>query len=148
MSAATPPLATAEPGQSFAGPPLAMTMERILAFSAGVPGEPGWPHKNLHTDEAKAREAGLPAIIASGTQSEGRLVELMVELFGPAWYDGGVVELKLPTSVFAGDVVQAKAVLLEVREAEGGRECHLDVWCEKQTGEKVLVGTATGRVGT
>lgn len=132
-------------GTTFDGPPMAMTIERVLAFSSGVPGEPGWPHRNLHTDEGKAREAGLPAIIASGTQSEGLLIELLIDLFGASWHRSGVVELKLPRSVVVGDVVRAKATLRAIREADGGAVCDLDVWCEKQTGEAVLVGTASCR---
>jgi acyl dehydratase len=123
-----------------------MSLERVLAFSSGLPGEPGWPHRNLHTDEAKAREAGLPAIIASGTQSEGHLIELMIDLFGHAWHHTGVIELKVPLSVFVGDTVQAKATLISVHQGDGECEFVLDAWCEKQTGEKVLVGQARGRL--
>lgn len=133
-------------GTTRCGPPTTLTIERVLAFSAGVPGEPGWPHRNLHTDEAKAREAGLPAIIASGTQSEGLLVELLIELFGDAWHHSGEVALKLPRSVLVGDTVQAKATVREIREADGGPVCELDVRCETQTGEAVLIGTASCRM--
>jgi len=61
---------TATPlGTRFTGRSLALSLARVLAFSAGPLDEPGWPQRNLHTDRDKAREAGLEDIIASGTQS-------------------------------------------------------------------------------
>jgi acyl dehydratase len=142
-----PRILTAAVGESFDGRSLEFTLPRILAFSAGVPGDQGWPLRNLHTDEEKAREAGLPAMIASGTQSEGLLIELMLDLFGEAWFGTGIVELKLPMSVFVGDTVTPRATVTEIDEVPEGRRYSLEVWCEKQTGDRVLTGTACGIPG-
>lgn len=137
------PIASADVGACFAGRPCAFSLARVLAFSAGFISEPDWPHRNLHTDLEKAQEAGLDAIIASGTQSEGLLVTLLIDLFGIAWLEHGVMDLKVINSVHVDDIVQAKAILKERSDAGERETVLLDVWCEKQDGTKVLVGSAT-----
>lgn len=142
-STSTSAVASAEMGASFEGRPFDFSLARVLAFSAGFISEPEWPHKNLHTDLEKAQEAGLDAIIASGTQSEGLLVTLLIDLFGIPWLEHGVMDLKVINSVHVDDTVQAKAVLKERTDTGAGATALLDVWCEKQDGTKVLVGNAT-----
>lgn len=139
----TPSVASAEIGASFDGPPCEYSLARVLAFSAGFIDEPNWPHKNLHTDLDMAQEAGLDTIIASGTQSEGLLVALLIELFGTPWLEHGVMDLKVINSVHVDDVVQAKAILKDRTDTGEDTTALLDVWCEKQDGTKMLVGSAT-----
>ena len=137
-----PSIAGSAIGQEFTSRPLIFSPARILAFSGGDLAEPGWPARNLHTDIEKARESGLPGIIASGTQTEGLLVEMLIGLFGEAWLHRGVLESKFPRSVFVADTVRCRAVLQAI-EQQGGRDHYrLDVWCENQAGDKVIIGTA------
>ena len=99
-------------GAEFSGPVRHLTLERVLAFSGGPFAQPHWPDRNLHTDAEKAREAGLAGIIVSGTQFEGHLVDLLVELFGEAWFTAGTIEIKIPISLMLGennsDLVRAR----------------------------------------
>jgi len=67
--------------------------------------EPGWPHRNIHTDRATAQAAGLPDIIVSGTQFEGILITHLIGLFGVGWYQGGELEAKIVKSAFVNDEV-------------------------------------------
>ncbi|MCG8543004.1 MAG: hypothetical protein MJE12_02220 [Alphaproteobacteria bacterium] len=127
---------------AFEGRPRDFSLARVLAFSGGFLSEPEWPHENLHTDLDKAREAGLPDLIASGTQSEGLLVELLIDLFGVRWLKQGVMDIKVINSVHVDDSVQAKAILTDRVAEPGCTKMSLEVWCEKQDGAKVLVGTA------
>ena len=114
----------------------------MLAFSGGPIDTPEWPAKNLHTDLEKAAEAGLSAPIASGIQYEGHLVELLLRLFGDAWLREGVLQVKYPRTVAAGDAVQPMA-RVTARSAEGDKVgVELEVWCQRTNEEKVLVGTA------
>ncbi len=138
----TTSMQTANVGATFEGRVREMSLDRILAFSGGFFDEPNWPHKNLHTDLAKAQEAGLPDLIASGNHSVGILVELLVQLFGEIWLCHGELDLKVVNSVYAGDTVQAKAVVKERQETDNGTTVTLDAWCENQTGTLVIVGTA------
>jgi acyl dehydratase len=133
-------------GSTFEGRVREMPLDRILAFSGGFLSDADWPHKNLHTDLAKAQEAGLPDLIASGNQSVGVLVALLTEIFGPAWFTRGVLDLKIVNSVHSGDSVQAKAMVRERREQRDAIDITLDAWCENQHGVKVIIGDAMCRL--
>lgn len=135
-----------EVGSMFEGRVREMSLDRILAFSGGFLSDPDWPHKNLHTDLAKAQDAGLPDLIASGNQSVGILVALLIEIFGSAWFTEGVLDLKIVNSVYSGDTVQAKAVVKERCEQGGAVDVMLDAWCENQNGVKVITGDAVCRL--
>lgn len=133
-------------GAEFAGPVRHLTLERVLAFSGGPFAQAQWPDRNLHTNAEKAREAGLVGIIVSGTQFEGHLVDLLVELFGEAWFSAGTIEIKIPKSLMLGETVQPKATLREVREDCSERIFVLDVRCNNPYGEAVMIGTASCRL--
>ena len=136
----------ASAGAEFAAPVRRLTLERVLAFSGGPFSQPQWPDCNLHTSLDKAREAGLPGVIVSGTQFEGHLVDLLVDIFGEAWFAAGTVETRIPKSLMLGDTVQPKAVLRDIRDEGGSRTFLLDVCCENQRGEPVMIGTASCRL--
>lgn len=136
-------LLTAEPGRVFAGRARKLTWARALALSGGPLDAPVWPDKNLHTDLEAAHAAGLAEVVVSGTQWEGYLVGLMVELFDMAWMRHGQLDIKIPRSVKIGETIQPKA-RLEGRETAGNCvRLAFSVWCENQDGQQVLVGTAS-----
>lgn len=134
-------------GAEFSGRPKRMAWERLWAFSGGPFAAQGWPKKNLHTDPEVARSVGLPTVGASATQYLGHLVELMLDLFGEDWLKGGRIgQLKFIKLVADGDILTTRARVL-AREQEGEAVRYtLDVWCENQRGERVLIGQATGVV--
>ena len=88
-------------GDVLAGNALSLSLARVLAFSGGAFDEPGWPQRNLHTNLDKAREAGLDRIIASGTQSEGLLIALLLEVFGDDWHRTGKLEVRFMKPVLS-----------------------------------------------
>lgn len=137
------PIATAEVGTTFTGLACDLSLDRILAFSGGFLSEPNWPHKNLHTDLDKAREAGLPDLIASGNQSIGVLTSLMIEIFGTPWFSRGALDLKVVKSVYTNETVQAKAVVKDRQTIDNAVVVTLDAWCENQHGDTIVVGTTT-----
>ena len=139
----TSPLATADIGTAFEGRVRELTLDRILAFSGGFLSEPNWPHKNLHTDLAKAQEAGLPDLIASGNHSVGILVEFLIQLFGITWLSQGVLDMKIVNSAYAGDTIQARATLTKRLEVDGRLDITLDMQCLDQNGTTIIAGTAT-----
>jgi 3-hydroxybutyryl-CoA dehydratase len=137
----TPP--ECEVGATVAGREFEMTLARVLAFSGGAFDEPGWPQRNLHTDREKAREAGLDHIIASGTQSEGLLIGLMVDVFGAAWHEHGWLDLRFVKPVRVGDKVRPMlrwtGSQIDASETRYAATC----WCENGAGERVIDGTAS-----
>ena len=140
----TEALFNASPGDQFEGGRRTLSLARMLAFSGGLLDVPGWPDANLHTDADKAREAGLESIIASGTQSEGILMALLVSLFGPNWHRSGALDAKITGSVVVDDTIQAKAQLISRNSTSTGEQFVLDVWCENGVGQKIIVGQAQG----
>ena len=134
---------TANIGDVIQGKARKLTWARALALSGGPFDAPAWPDKNLHTDLKAANDAGLAEVVVSGTQWEGYLVGLMVELFGIAWFGGGALDIKIPRSVKIDETVQPKA-RVEGREPLGDRvRVSLSVWCENQDGAQVLIGAAS-----
>jgi acyl dehydratase len=137
------PGAALEVGACFAGAPRKLSAPRILAFSGGAFDAPGWPARNLHTDPAKAKEAGLAAPIASGLQFEGHLVELLYEIFAENWLASGVLQVKYPRPVLTDDVVEAVAQVSALEPDEAEIRVSVDAWCSRADGTKVLIGTAS-----
>lgn len=142
----TAPIASFAVGELRRGRAVTLSLGRILAFSGGPLDLPGWPARNLHTDRDKAREAGLPDIIASGTQFEGVLLTHLVSLFGPAWHRSGEIDAKIIRSAQVGDTVTPVALIREHVKENGRTRVGLDVWCERQNGEKLLVGRASAEI--
>jgi acyl dehydratase len=133
-------------GEQFFGRPKRASIERLRAFSGGSFSIAEWPKKNTHTDFDLAKARGLRTTIASGTQFEGYVCQLMVELFGIKWLSHAIMDVKFAGSVEAGDVVAARAVVKQKQDEPGATKFVLDVWVENERGEKVLVGTAAGMV--
>jgi acyl dehydratase len=130
-------------GAEFAGKRKTISEARVFAFSGGRFSAPGWPAKNIHTDLEFARSCGLQTRSVSGTQYMGYLIELMVDLFGESWLSQGKMELKFIAIVDVEDSLLTKAVVTS-KELEGsGTRFVLDMWCENQRGDKIVVGTAT-----
>ena len=141
MSAATKEGLTV--GREFSGTPRDLSMTRMLAFSGGPFAAAGWPAKNLHTDEAKAKEAGLAAPIASGVQCEADIIRLLTDVLGEAWSRSGKLHVKYPKPVYAGTVLTVRARVRSSEAVEGGTRVELDVSCETPAKEVVVVGTAS-----
>jgi hypothetical protein len=134
-------------GSVRAGRPLKLSLARVLAFSGGPFDSAGWPERNLHTDASKAREAGLAAIIASGTQSEGMLIGFLIELFGDDWYRGGELDVRFAKPVRVDDTVLPCVRCTESTEVQGALRFSLECWCQVDDGTRVLEGTAHCTVG-
>jgi acyl dehydratase len=131
-------------GAEFAGKTKTISETRVFAFSGGRFDVSAWPAKNIHTDLEFAKSCGLQTRSVSGAQYMGYLVELMIDLFGESWLSHGKMELKFVAIVDVGDRLVSKAVVT-LKELEGSRTRFvLDMWCENQRGDKVVVGTAMG----
>ncbi len=136
-------------GVSYNGKPKKVSWERIWAFSGGPFSLEGWPKKNIHTDIEYAKACGLPdnKVAVSATQFQGYLVQLMIDLFGIEWLSGGRLDVKFIRIVNAGDIITSSAIVRGKVTKGNITLFNLDVECENQDGQIVLVGTATGDVG-
>ena len=133
-------------GREFSGNPKPVTDEKILLFSGGSRHDSDFPKKTIHTSLEFAKSCGLSKRAASGAMFEGYLAELMISLFGEGWLNHGKMNLTFIAVVEPGDTLVAKAVI-QSRHAESSNiRFVMEVWCENQHGNKVVVGTATGLV--
>ena len=130
-------------GENFAGKPKRMTLPRLLMFSGGSLSASGFPRANIHTNDAFARNTGLPGLCASGTQYQGNLVELLIDVFGDRWFTSGRLDARLTSLVHENVVVTAHASITAKETLADGTKFTADVWSERDDGEKVLVGTAS-----
>ena len=91
-----------------------MTHEAMVLYEP--PGE-----KNLHTDDEVARQAGLPAAIATGTLFLAYVFDLLHRSYGDASRVGTSLDVRIRLPVFAGDRVETTA---DVLSRDGGRVEH------------------------
>lgn len=128
--------------QEFVGPERRMAMSRMILFSGGIIATPGWPVCNLHTNAEKARATGLKAPIASGIQTEGHLISLLLDMFGEEWLWGGRMSIKHVGQVFEDDVVVTRARIVASAQAGDVHELRIDVACDHTDGRPVFIGEA------
>ncbi|MCH8205994.1 MAG: hypothetical protein IH956_03215 [Chloroflexi bacterium] len=133
-------------GHEATGGTKTVTSLRTWLFSGGWPPGDGWPAKNIHTDLEFAQGSGLPARNAAGAMMEGYIAELMIDMFGPGWLSTGSYSVKFIRTVDIGDRVTSRARITARRPEADGTAFEADLWCENQHGDKVVVGSGTGRV--
>ncbi len=121
-------------GELLASPPHAISQAMCEAFSG--------PGKNYHTDREMAQALGFPDIVVQGMMSICFVSDLLTERFGAGWHHGGALDVRLVNVVWANDVVTARARVREVVPEGDRRRALLDVWCTKDDGTVVTIGTA------
>jgi acyl dehydratase len=126
------------PGRLVAADPRRVSLEMCRAFSG--------PSENYHTNREMARALGFPDIVVQGMMALCFLSGLLAREFGDGWYRGGKMSVSLVNVVWCEDVVTAKARVREETPEGARRRVHLDVWCEKADGTKVVVGAASAVV--
>jgi 3-hydroxybutyryl-CoA dehydratase len=97
----------------------------------------------IHYDPAFAKDAGLPAPIATGVMSSALMSEMLTKAFGIEWLRSGSIEVKFIRPIYAGDTLTARGRITTKSETGAGVRIALDIWCETQRGESVTVGSAS-----
>ncbi len=124
--------------EQISGPEKTISVEMCRQFSG--------PQVNYHNDVEAAKKLGFPDIVVQGMMPLCFLSEMMTRRFGEGWYCGGRMNVNLVNVVWGSDRVTCRGVVTEL-SAEGPRQrAHLQVWCEKADGTKVVVGTASACV--
>ena len=103
------------------------------------------PH-SIHSDEAWARQKGFRTCLAQGMMSTAYVSQLMVQLLGPGFARGGTMSMAFIKPVYAGDRLTAHGIIKDKQSDSGATRVVVEVWVEKQHGEKTAVGHATGLV--
>jgi len=141
-------------GGIFTGKTKKVSWERLWTFSGGPLGIidkeslQGWPRKNIHTSLEFARNCGMPdKVAASATQYMGYTAELMIDLFGEGWLSSGSMDTRFVRIVDAGDILVTKATVGSVEAKGNATKFTMEVTCDNQKGEAILVGGAVGYLG-
>jgi hypothetical protein len=111
-----------------------ITLEMCQKFSG--------PSKNYHNDIEEAHKMGFPDIVVQGMMPLCFLSQMMSERFGAGWYVGGRMSANLVNVLWQEDVTCRGHVTALAAEG-AARRAHLQVWCEKPDGTKVVVGSAS-----
>lgn len=104
------------------------------------------PHKNYHNDKEMAVKLGFPDIVVQGMMSTCFLSEMLTDRFGAGWLAGGKMNVALVNIVWQSDIVTCRGAVREIVPEGARSRAHLDIWCEKDDGTKVTVGTASAIV--
>jgi len=128
-------------GYEIGGVRKALTMEKMRLFSGGLPGI-NWPSRNIHTDREISIRSGVGRPIGSGLMFEAYITELMINFFGEGWFYNGEAKVIAIDMAGEGDVVVAKSVIKSRKDDARENKTVLDIWCENQFGNKIMIGTA------
>ena len=105
-----------------------------------------WPQsKNYHNDYPEAYDKGLKEPILLGNQILDHIFELLIKFFGQG-YLGGNLSVELIRQMHADDVITTRGIIREKVVEGDAVKLILDISCENQFDEKVIIGTASGLV--
>ncbi len=100
----------------------------------------------IHYDRAFAQARGFRDTIAHGLMTLAFVSEMLGQYFGPRWAQGGKVRVKFIAPVYPGDTITACGRVTASRPEADGQRLTVEVWCENQDGQRVLVGEASACV--
>ncbi len=112
-----------------------ITLEMCQKFSG--------PSKNYHNDVEAARALGFPEIVVQGMMPLCFVADMLAARFGSGLYVGGRMDIKLVNVLWQGEMVRAKGIVQEIVKEGEAQRAQLQVWCEKDDGTKVVVGSAS-----
>jgi acyl dehydratase len=98
---------------------------------------------NIHTDEAKARLAGLPGPVAHGRHIASFFSETMLAAFGAPWLSSGQLDVTLTRLVRPGDSLTLRSKVVGVTPEAAGKRVKVDMILMNQHTETVLSARAS-----
>ena len=117
-----------------------VTLDKMRLYRAGWPRVKGW-----HTDYDAAHKSGVDQPIVFASQVTEYIGELLIKFFGKG-YLGGTLSVSYIRPMWPDDEITTRGIVRERIVVGDAVKLLLEVWCENQHGEKVIVGTAGGFV--
>jgi hypothetical protein len=93
-----------------------------------------------------AIKLGFPDVVVQGMMSTCFLSEMMTNRFAAGWLAGGKMDVRLVNIVWGSDRLVCRGFVREITPEGAKQRAHLDIWCEKEDGTKVTIGTASATV--
>ena len=103
------------------------------------------PNANYHTDPDEARKLGFPAIVVQGMLSTCVLSQVMAQEFGPGWFAGGRMDVKLTNVLWADERVRGRAKLREEQPEGRSTRRVIEIWREKLDPDRTPGARGTAR---
>jgi len=128
-------------GDSLAERTFAITQEKINRYSRFA--LDGRDTANIHTDEAKARLAGLPGPVAHGRHIASFFSEAMFAEFGAPWLRSGQLDVTLTKLVRPGDTLALRSKVIGVTPEAAGQRVEVEMVLVNQHGDIVLSARAS-----
>jgi len=101
----------------------------------------------LHVDPGYAGKSRFKGTIAHGPMSLAFLNRLMMGCLNEGWIKGGrLLDVRFVAPIRPGDRIKIGGTVKSVLEEESGVHVECDIFVEKETGEKAVVGRATGNI--
>jgi hypothetical protein len=136
-------------GRTF-GVDTSSAIEEITAVRKEITLDMCWkfsgPEKNYHNDKEMAVRLGFPDIVVQGMMSTCFLSEMMTNRFGGGWLSAGKMNVNLVNIVWQSDRLTCRGFVREIVPEGSRQRAHVDIWCEKDDGTKVTIGTASALV--
>jgi acyl dehydratase len=105
---------------------------------------------NIHTDQEKARLAGLPGPVAHGRHIASFFSEAMLAEFGEPWLRSGQLDVILTKLVLPGDALTLRSTVVGITQEASGQRVEVEMVLVNQKGETVQSSRAsvdrTGRL--
>ncbi len=96
----------------------------------------------IHVDIEFAKKTPFKGTIAPGYQCMAYISELMTRDFGKGWYLGGKLDIKMVKVVRPGDILTARAKIIDKKEEDGKNVVVCEVRLTNQEQEDVITGMA------
>lgn len=133
-------------GSELYGPVRKVTPERIEWYDSGMltagRNERTQVGVNIHTSEEYAREQGLPSANADGMISTNWCSSMLLRYFGMDYIERGELRTKYIRPVPVGAVVHVRGKVTGIDSTDSGAIYKMDIWCENEASEKLVVGDA------
>ena len=100
----------------------------------------------MHTDEVKAKEAGLPSVFGHGMFSAGFLAKALTDYVGVG--NLKTYKVRFAKQTWPGEIFQSKIAVTAKRKENGANLVDLECILLNQDGEVKVAGAATANLPT
>ena len=101
----------------------------------------------IHGHRGHDELEGLPAPVASGPLAAAQIHKMMVNHFGDGYVGHARFDLRFVNMMLREDFITAKGRVVGHRLEDGAHRIECEVWVERQTGQKSVVGSASALIG-
>ena len=96
----------------------------------------------MHSEKEIATKMGFDNVIMQGSQSLSYASEVLFNVYQEAWFTNSSIEVKFIKPVFPNDILTVKGIVRNKIERKDEIVVECDIWAEKASGEKTMVGSA------